>query len=499
MRIFGFIEAGQRVSKDRGFTPGWVQDVRFDASTATRLEVLRRSRWQEWNSPVSNRLASLFVQYTVGPKGLRFTPASSSDDWNRAWSPEFAAWSEYCDRARRQNFVSFQQNAALRWYHDGEFFIYLTRGQEGSDGRTYPRLLGIETHRVGTPGKFMDREGVDIHDGIEVDVYGRPLAYYVSDTFAGDTYRRIPAEFMVHIFEPSRPGQLHGHPFCTPVLLELEDLRDLQLLEMRAAKLAASIANVLTTKHGNVPSAKQLQKVGIEIAKLAGSTSEEPEERQKSVQRILGGETVALYEGEDLKQFKSDRPSVVTQAYWDFLVTKICSGVGIDRQLAYPVSIQGTVARANLDVSAAWFRSRSAVLQSAFGRVYNYVTADAVAYNPRLPKAPADFRTVTVRPPRSPNVDIGRNSQAMLNELAAGVRTLEGIWGEDGEDYRERGDQSEREKIYDIRRKARLLKATGEIAKAEGVDPEQLRHAVFGEPPKPADPAVPPGEMAITA
>lgn len=495
LRVLGFYEGGVRWSRDRGDLPGFVQDDRFDADTVSRHELLRKARYFEANSGLLNRLADVFEQYTVGAKGLRYTPATSDEEWNKRASERWDGWCKFCDLSSRFPFSVFQSLAAYRWFIDGEVFILKTRGGP-PDYR--PRVQLIESHRVATPWGLAGREGDGIHDGVEVDKNGRPIAYHVRSTWDGDTSRRIPAGQIIHIFEPSRPGQLRGRPFLTPVINDLHDLFDLQALEMKAAKIAAELGLVYKTRTGELPNIDAARRAALKIDGKTGTGDATLEDRAKHIQKGLGGRAVAIYKDEEVSQFLSQRPSVVTQAYWDSLVAKVCVGVGIPKALVFPESIQGTVARADLDVAASFFRSRSSVLQAAFGEVYAYVIDDEVNYG-ELSGEPKDWAKVNVRPPRSPNVDVGRNSKAMLDELEAGARTMEDVWAECGEDWRERGQQSEREKIERLKSAARIAKAAQEIAAQEGVEADEiLRLAKLSDDPPAPEPttAEPPKSFA---
>jgi len=492
LRVLNFFEGGVRWSKDRGYLPGLVQDDRFDADVASRTELLRKARYFEANCGLVNRLADVFEQYTVGPKGLRFTPSSSSEEWNQAITPRWETWCQFADLSSRQSLAQLQSLAAYRWFIDGEVFLLKTRGG-APDYR--PRVQLIESHRVSTPWDLAGSEGDKIHDGVEVDRNGRPIAYHIRTTWDGETSRRIPASQVIHIFEPSRPGQLRGRPFLTPVINDINDLLDLQALEMKAAKVAAEIANVIKTRNGDAGSLLDARRAALEVTGKTNTGATSIEARQKDVARVLGGRTVALYKDEEFQQFASNRPSVVTQAYWDSLVAKVCVGAGITKALVYPASVQGTVARADLDVATAFFRSRSSVLQAAFAQVFDYAMGDEITYGTGLPKAPEDWRKVSVRPPRSPNVDVGRNSKAMLDELKAGARTLEDIWAECGEDWRERDEQLEREENRALERAARVLKRAKELAAESDCEPDELLRlaGLSDDPPQPepVEPAAP--------
>jgi lambda family phage portal protein len=495
LRVLGFYEGAVRFSPDRGNLPGWVQDDRFDADASSRSELLRKARYFEANSALVNRLADVFEQYTVGPRGLRFTPSSSSEEWNKAITARWDQWCQFADLSSRQSLSQLQSLAAYRWFIDGEVFILKTRGGAPD---YWPRVQVIESHRVSTPWELAGQEGDRIHDGVEVDRNGRPIAYHVRTTWDGDASRRIPASQIIHVFEPSRPGQLRGRPFITPVITDLNDLEDLQKLEMRAAKLVAELALVLKTRNGDVGSLLDIRKKALEVDGKTGGGANTIEQRQKDVHKVTGGRVIALYKDEEAQALTSGRPSVVTQAYWDSLVAKVCVGVGITKALVYPASVQGTVARADLDVATAFFRSRSSVLQSAFAQVFEYVIGDEITYGTGLPKPPDDWRKVSVRPPRSPNVDVGRNSKAMLDELKAGTRTLEDIWAECGEDWRERDEQLEREENRALERAARVLKRAKELAAESDCEPDELLRlaGLSDDPPQPepVEPVAPKNE-----
>lgn len=437
-----------RSSPDRSYMRGRVQDARLDLSPVTRRELVRMARYFERNDPIANRLADVWEQYTVGPSGLAFTPASSDEAWNQRWSAVWDEWCRFCDLASRHPFSTFQSLASYRWFWDGEVFILLTNGGAPN---YFPRVQLIESHRVETPFSRFADEGTVIHDGVEVDGSGRPVAYHVRNSFDGGTYARIPSSNMIHVFEPSRPNQLRGMPLLTPSMVDLHDLSDLQVLEKRAAKKGASIAAVFKKKGGVLdPDEYRRQKIQVTGQTSTGATT--TEDRLKHFKEITGEESIAIENGEEYEQPKNDRPGLVQQTFWDYLTARVCLGVGIPKILVFPMSMQGTVTRADLDVAASFFKSRSAVLQAAFARVYEYVLISTMYSDRRVVDPPADFRRVNVRPPRSVNVDVGRNSSAMIAELQAGIRNFNTCIGDGGDDWRVflRQKAVERKYVHDL-------------------------------------------------
>jgi hypothetical protein len=152
----------------------------------------------------------------------------------------------------------------------------------------------------------------------------------------------------------------------------------------------------------------------------------------------MGGRAFALRPGEDAKVWTPTRPSEATRQHWEILISEICVGTGIPKILVFPSSIQGTVARADLDVANAFFAARSQAVIPKWLAVYYFWLEWAIRNNPRLSRLtyPADYRRASVRPPRAVNVDVGRNSAAMLAELEAGATNYDLIYSPLGLDYR---------------------------------------------------------------
>lgn len=467
-KILNRYEGGQIGSRGgRSMLPAFIQDARFDANEATRLEILRKARYWERNNAIVNRLADIFEQYTVGC-GIPITPASSDSEWNVKAK---AYWDDSCrllNLCNLQNFSTDQSLIARTWFIDGEVFILKTKGDTG-----YPRIQLIESHRVSTPRGSANLDGRTIFDGVEVNSVGRPIAYWVQTGLEDGDFTRIPAESLIHIFEPSRIGQLRGISFLYPVLNDIHDLDDLQILEQKAARDAAEISNVVENQAGEA-SPDEARRQRYQTTNQTSQGVDVIEQRTEYLKRALGGRTVYLKSGEKVEQFRSERPSVATQGYWDFLASKICAGVGITKQLVFPWSMQGTVTRADLDVAAQYFRSRSSVLCAAFTEVYAFVMDYGIKRTVAISDPPVDWRKVSVRPPRAPNVDVGRNSAAMLAELAAGSTTLEKIYGEMGADWREQ-----------IRQRSAEIRFIKETAAADGNEPAEVSETLLDKNPDP--------------
>jgi capsid protein len=409
-------------------TDATLQDMRLDYDKASRQDIVSKARRWERKNAIVQKLCDVFEQYTVGDGGIVFTPASGSDLFNTRATEEWDGWCKNCDLTSRANFATVQSQVARNWFIDGEVFIFKTTGKSGR-----PRIQLIDSHRVKTPESMAKEEGKTVCDGIGLDANQRPVIYYVQE---GKEYKAIPSDKMVHIFEPSRIGQYRGLSFLHAVLNDIHDLDDLQQLEMLAAKACAEPANIFTSETGEVDISEVLR-TGRSSVTNDGDT----ERRTDYYKEAIGGRTLVLKPNEKFEQHKNDRPSVASQQYWDYLTSKICAGCGISKLLVMPWSMQGTVTRADLDSQAAFFRSRSQTLITGFTDIYETAIGGMVA-------KPSDWKKVNARPPRSVNVDVGRNSNAVIAELQEGLRTYEDIYGELGYDWRERVTQLAKERAF---------------------------------------------------
>lgn len=436
-------EAGKRwMGGKRSLIDAFYRDSRFDADKATRVEIARKARYFEANNAIVNRLADLFEQYTVGPSGITVIPSSSDEKFNQSAAAEFEAWCKRCDFNGQLSFQAMQGLCARAWFIDGDAFILKTSDM-GLPAE--PRLQLIESHRVANPEETFGQSRS--HDGVALDSYGRPVGFWVDTAFPGavnSVFQLKPAADVVHIWEPSRIGQLRGLSFLYPVLNDVHDLDDLGIFEMRAAKASADTTTVIYNEAGEI-SADQLsdiqrQRFDSSVTNAEGTVSEE--QRSQFYANSVGGRTVVAFRGDKVEQFVSQRPSVAVQSFWDHIIAKICVGVGMSKLLVFPQSMQGTVVRADLDVCDAWFRARSSVMQGKVVEVYQWWLKWAVQNVKSLANPPKDYLNCTVRAPRSVKVDVGYDSAAVISELKAGIRTMESICAPMGEDWRNVARQS---------------------------------------------------------
>lgn len=485
--VVGSAFEGANYSQKRGHA--WnarLQHSIWDSPAEVREELQRKSGHLEKNNALFNRLCDLFELYVVG-SGLQITPSSSDPVFNAIAKRSHDGWSKFADLTSRQTFDILQSLWARGFICYGGTFINLTYGEPDRDGRRRPRLQTFEAMLCQNPPEPTE---YDI-DGVRVDIRGRPIAYWFRTLGPGqkDGFKLIEAEGMspggggiIHLWEPSRPGQVRELPMATPVLNDFQDLWELDLLEMEAAKIHASRTDVVTTGTGELDPdmARRMRLTGA-----TGTTVTQPDGTVAAVKSVTQVAPVVIKQGEKFEQFISDRPSVVSQEYYRTREEKACAGIGIPRVLAFPDSMQGTVYRGALDMANAWFRARFGIMADVVRRIYAWRLDWAINNEPEFRayygtgKRPADWDSVSIAQPRAVNVDVGRNSAAMLNELAAGATTYDGIYAPLGKDWREEFRKLKEQQDY--AREIGLV-IPGAAPVASGVDGAADASAVKAEP-----------------
>lgn len=459
-----------------------LQDAWLEIDSLSRQELQRIHDALIENSCIVQKIRCLYIQFSVGPSGLICTPNASRwsgpvntpeektavEKWNHARSENWERWFRKPELNSPISGAQLTRVWAGLLFDKGEIFLNLT-----NDGKT-PKLRTIDAHRCSTPDGMREFQGNLLCDGVEISPSGQRVAYWFKKTnldttltgsFAGqDSYDRIPAAKIIHKFKVRRPGQVRGIPEGFSVFNLVRDNMELHKLEMQAAKLASDIANVETNPAGELDALfNRKSRFSFPTQNASGGAATASAWADYKVS--FGSKNIALRSGDKLEQFMIARPTVATQAYWDLHYTLICMGYNVPKMLVMPYSLQGTVTRADLDISSYGFgREHFEIIAELLREVYEWQTDWAVKYDLSLDgDAPEDFCCVVIRPPRAPNVDVGYNAKAMETEVRLGVRTIPEIFAEKQQDFRQK-----------TREIAEYLKYVKDLAEEFEIEPSDI-------------------------
>jgi lambda family phage portal protein len=171
------------------------------------------------------------------------------------------AWAPLADADGVLDFYGLQTLATRNWIASGEIFVRL-RARRVEDGLPVPLQIQLmEADMV----PLLDTDawpgmpaGNRIRSGIELDRVGRRIAYWMYREHPGDKQgaasagqlTRIPAEFIRHIYEPLRPGQMRGVSDFASILVKLRGVMDFDDAVLERQKLANLFTLFIT--RGNV-------------------------------------------------------------------------------------------------------------------------------------------------------------------------------------------------------------------------------------------------------
>lgn len=124
------------------------------------------------------------------------------------------------------------------------------------DGSLKLQLLEIDHLDSKADGFKDNKTGMNVIQGVAVDQYYRPQAYFLFDHHPWDDSSNsnpINASEVIHVFDKLRPNQVRGVSWLAPVAHPLKMLSELQFTQLLRLKLSASITGLITQEQSQLP------------------------------------------------------------------------------------------------------------------------------------------------------------------------------------------------------------------------------------------------------
>lgn len=192
---------------------------------ADARELRMRARSLAQNVPNIVRAVNAVLAMRVG-QGI--VPVWANEGLAKRWRE----WVPHADYDGLLDFYGLQYKAERTRDVDGAVLIRKHIQRMGSTVPLKLQLLEIDFLDVERNGVLAG--GREIIRGIEYDKRGQRLAYYLFDRHPGDagmwtlgrsgTSRRVPAEEIIHFFDPERAGQQDGITRLAPIIAKVRDL-----------------------------------------------------------------------------------------------------------------------------------------------------------------------------------------------------------------------------------------------------------------------------------
>ena len=406
-------------SQNRGWVPGNSIDFKSELDDATHAEIVRKSRYLHKNSGFSREVALDMQLYSVFT-GIGLQSICDDVEMRTVYEEYFRQWSVRCEVTGRFSFAEFQGLVCQAIDRDGEVFVIKRRDKYGR-----AKLQLVETHRLQPP----PRNGTTNEQipAIETDEDGAVAWYHFRQDDGKDA--RVPANAVMHIFEPESASALRTAPPGQHSINHLLDESELLAFEKIAAKDAAGISRVVTNERGEVPQDELIP---------FGSQNDPPTD-PRTLQAIIGGKIVALKPGEKMEQYQSDRPSPTFTGFLKHLRRDSALGQLPVEFVEDSSSVGGAGVRLVVGKAGRKFNYRSFIL---FTRLlvgtWSFVIGDAID-NPQGPqlRPVKNWNRIQPQNPQDVTVDAGYSEAADLAAVAAGVMTLEEYFARRNKDFEE--------------------------------------------------------------
>lgn len=257
-------------------TGGWSSsNVSANADLFRSLDTLRaRSRDLCNNNDYAKRFLGMVAANVVGGNGFTLQarvydkPGVPDTGANDAIEAAFARWCRRgaCDVTGRLSFRDLQQLVVKAAARDGEALVRKVRGKAAGNAFGYALQL-IDIDRLDTRLIRAAEGGQnEIRMGVEIDAFGRAVAYWLRGYHPGDSYGmaagavqaahlRVPAEEIIHVFMAERPEQLRGQPWMHAAMTRLNNLGGYEEAAVIAARVGASQMGFFTDPDGNTSNA----------------------------------------------------------------------------------------------------------------------------------------------------------------------------------------------------------------------------------------------------
>jgi lambda family phage portal protein len=456
---------------------GWIPTAgSADSDLLNELYALTpRSRDLVRNHPVASGAAQTLKDNIVGHQ-LRLSSQPKyrllgkdrtwASEWGNQVEDEFATWADTseCDAARSQTLLGLTQQALNGALVNGDAFA-IVHWMPRPNSKWATRLQMIEADRVSTPTYLSHNK--NIRNGIEVDDFGAPVAYYVQKSHPGDRYRyfnsaqfeweRIPAftDFgrrqVIHLFDKERAEQSRGKPLFTAVLREFKVSGDYLGSELHAAAANALIAAFIES---DLDPAALTNLIG-------GNEKDDLSDYWQAVgkatngKKIKSGSFLTLPIGTKVSSYNSGRPNTAFNGFMESCMRQISAGLNMPYELLMKDFSKTNYSSARAALLEAWryFQGRRRWLQDSWlNDIYNVWFEEAV--NREFIEAP-DFysdnhayaytRARWVFAGRG-WVDQVKEEQAAKLRMEIGVSTLESECADQGLDWEDVLEQRKRER-----------------------------------------------------
>jgi lambda family phage portal protein len=443
------------------------------------LRLRSRAREMRRNHPIIRKYLKLLANNVIGPNGFKLRARVRNNDGKLAVPINKkieAAWFEFCKDVTvdgLHTMTSLCQFLMKALATDGEILVRKIRSFKANKFRWALQTIDpdlLDHLYMRAPGDGQN----EIRLGIEIDVYGRPVAYWFWDRHPTDLINisarkriRVAADEITHFFDPDRVNQSRGVTWLNAVMMPAKMLDGYVEAEVVAARIGASKMGFLeqTNAADSEPPAVDAEnpRGKLEIEASPGSFEELPP-------------------GYQFKEWNPEHPGVTFPNFLKAMGRWIAAGLGVgyntlndDLEGVNYSSIRTAMLVERDEWRSLQGRFISKVMQPWFCEwlTFAQLSGQLVLDN----RAPEAFEKVTFVPRGWQWVDPLKDVNASVAEIDNGLNSRQRVCAEQGDDFEEIAEElAEEQDIID--ELGLILTGLGEAAGAQAADTDKTAEEI---------------------
>ena len=401
------------------------------------------------------------------------------DRINRLIEKQWDEWTcaDTCHVAGQLSWQDIQRLSITSMIESGEVFIRLVN-QTFGDSKVPLGLEVLEADLLDDDYTGVEANGNRVRMGVEINEWGRPVAYHFLRTHPGDYQfigtaavakrrQRIPAKDVIHLYSIERPGQTRGVTGFASAIMRLRNLSGYEEAEIVAARASSAMMAFVRTPDQEL----------FEDGKF----------QDDSVLDFSPGSIRRLAPGEEMQFFSPNRPDDAFTPFVAQMLRAVASGVGCSyTQVSSDFSKSNySSSRLELLETRTHYKTlQQYLVETLCERVYERWLEMAVMAGvlnlPGYEIDPERYEDSKWIPPASQFVDPQKEADAYKSLIRNGIMTLSQVIALHGGDFEEQ-----------MRQRAHELALADELGIVLDSDPSQVSGSGQQQPQEAEDTAEP--------
>lgn len=425
----------------------WIQSIATIDSEIKADSVLLRVRARDLakNNPYIKQFLNLLVANVLGASGIKLQAQIRNNDGklntliNSKIEDAWKEWgSEFASVDGKLTLNKLSELALKTIATDGEVFIRKVKGNINPWGFS---LQLIDSDLVDWQYNVARTDhGTEIRMGIEIDDWGRPVKYHVFNRYPvdsapgglGRTRLEIPADEIIHLYDPARLNQTRGVTWFNSVMLSLKMLCGYTEAELTAARVSSAKMGFIEQTDPSAFDPSQGPQGALQIDAAPGSI-----------------ETLPF--GTKFTEWSPDHPANAFPSFIKAILREVSTGLGVSYN-ALANDLEGvnySSIRAGLLIERdLWKMDQQWWIDSFLSKIYKSWLPQAMLSGNLIldSRDPKKFNKVKWMPRGWAWVDPLKDVKAAGEAIALGLSSRNRVLAEKGEDFEEIAEDLAEEK-----------------------------------------------------